>query len=233
MVKKRRRKTIKEIWKDIKGFEGIYQVSNMGNVKSLDRQVVFSDGRVYTYKSKIMNQRHNEDGYAMVHLSKNGYDRYYGVHRLVATAFLENPCNYQEVNHKNCIRDDNIYTNLEWCTHRDNVHYAIKLGRHFCNRDLTGANNPNYKNTTLKKYYEENPEEKKKLSRKATQNGMATPVTLLDINKNFIKRFEWIGGCAEYLIQKGYTKATVDGIRNRITIAIKNNQPYLKHYFQK
>lgn len=58
-----------------------------------------------------MNQRHNEDGYAMVHLSKNGYDRYYGVHRLVATAFLENPCNYQEVNHKNCIRDDNIYTN--------------------------------------------------------------------------------------------------------------------------
>ena len=95
-----------------------------------------------------------------------------------------------------------------------------------------GENNPNYKNNTLKAKYKQNPELKKLLSRNKEKNGRAKKVYLYDINKNFIKEFNYIGACANYLIINNFSKATVDSIRNNITLAIKKDKLYLNHYFK-
>lgn len=91
---------MEEVWKDIEGYEGIYKVSNLGNVKSLLRKVVYSDGRSYTYKEKILNwnimKRVNR---CYVHLYKNSERKAMLVHRVVALAFIPNPDNLPEINH--------------------------------------------------------------------------------------------------------------------------------------
>ena len=92
-----------EIWKDKKDYEGHYQVSNLGRVKSI------KFGKEIILKQKIRG------GYYSVGLSKNGIVKTYYVHRLVAEAFIDNPNNYKEVNHKDECKSNNIVSNLEWC----------------------------------------------------------------------------------------------------------------------
>ena len=110
-----------EIWKDVIGFEGIYQVSNMGNVRSV----------CFHSTDKIQNMKRNKTkfGYLRVQLSKNGKIKHCSVHRLVAEAFLPNPMNLPQVNHKNEQKDDNQVTNLEWCTAKYNVNYGTAIQR--------------------------------------------------------------------------------------------------------
>lgn len=108
-----------EIWKDVKGYEGIYQVSNLGRVKSLDR--VTSDNR--HIKGLIRKQSLSKDSYLRVNLSKNNKYIVMSVHRLVAEAFIPNPHNYPEINHKSRITTNNTVTNLEWCTREYNCSY--------------------------------------------------------------------------------------------------------------
>lgn len=106
---------IKEvIWKDIKGFEGLYQVSNTGKVWSISR-------------GQIRKTRLDKDGYERLDLTKEGksYTRF--VHRLVAEAFLENPENKSEVNHIDCIRTNNNLENLEWVTHAENMAHRSEM----------------------------------------------------------------------------------------------------------
>lgn len=110
-----------EIWKDIEGYEGLYQVSNLGRVRSLDRSVVNKLGRKFFYKGQIIKHCYTEDGYAMVSLSdKNKIRKTHRVHRLVAQAFLPNPKNKPQIDHKNRIRDDNRLENLRWVTYHEN-----------------------------------------------------------------------------------------------------------------
>lgn len=109
-----------EIWKDVVGYEGLYMVSNIGNVKSLNYNK--------TNQEKIMNQPIIAR-YRNVHLSKNGMSKYIKVHRLVANAFVENPYNYPIVNHKDEDSLNNVYTNLEWCTIKYNNSYGTRLDR--------------------------------------------------------------------------------------------------------
>ena len=90
---------MEEIWKDIDGYEGIYQVSNMGQVKSLDRMVTNIDGVTYMVRGRILRQANDDKGYKRVTLSKNCITKNYQVHRLVAIAFIPNPNNYPVVNH--------------------------------------------------------------------------------------------------------------------------------------
>ena len=106
----------KEIWKDIEGFEGMYQVSNMGNVKSLNYN--------HTGKEKILKGRDTGIGYLQLHLYKDGKRKNYFVHQLVATAFCENQEEYTEVNHINEDKSDNRADNLEWCSRQYNVEYS-------------------------------------------------------------------------------------------------------------
>lgn len=112
-----------EIWKDIKGYDGIYQVSNCGRVKSLPRKLWNGKG-FFISKMKILSISHNPDGYATVQLNYKNHYQECTVHRLVAEAFIPNPNKYPVINHKNEIKDDNRVCNLEWCTHAYNASYG-------------------------------------------------------------------------------------------------------------
>ena len=117
-----------EEWRDVVGYEGLYQVSNMGRVKSLSRRIVYKDGREYNYPSKVMKNQKVSTGYRSVTLYRvNGKKQYY-VHRLVAETFIPNPNNLSDVNHKDGCKTNNILSNLEWCSHSDNQKHAYKNG---------------------------------------------------------------------------------------------------------
>lgn len=112
----------KEIWSDIKGFEGKYQVSNLGNVKSLNYK--------RTGKEKILKPRKASNGYLQVCLVKEGKREMYTVHRLVLSTF--NPCENShelQVNHIDENKTNNNLSNLEWCTHKDNQNHGTRNKR--------------------------------------------------------------------------------------------------------
>lgn len=110
-----------EIFKDIPGYEGLYQVSNIGTVKSLQRKCkqYRSKSGYAIQKEKILKTTENF-GYPSLQLFINGSFRTLEVHRLVAITFIDNPNNYSVVNHKNGIKNDNRVENLEWVNHREN-----------------------------------------------------------------------------------------------------------------
>lgn len=119
-----------EVWKNIEGFEGFYQVSNRGNVRSVDRTFTFaSKGNIIqrSYKSQTKKGRLRKDGYVSVNLRMIGTVTHISVHRLVASAFIENPDNKPYVNHKNGNKQNNNDWNLEWCTAQENTAHAINL----------------------------------------------------------------------------------------------------------
>lgn len=110
---------LKEIFKDIKGYEGLYQVSNLGRVRSLKRR---------NAGERFLVLLNGSAGYSQVRLSKNGVAKTKNVHCLVAQAFIPNPKNLPEVNHKKGIKVDNRATQLEWCTSGENAKHAFKIG---------------------------------------------------------------------------------------------------------
>lgn len=117
---------VQEVWKDVVGYEGLYQVSNLGRVKSLDRQIIRSNGTGYFVKEKILKSS-LRNGYPCVSLhSDKGRKKY--THRLIAEAFIPNPKNKPEVNHINGIKNDNRIKNLEWATYSENIKHAYNTG---------------------------------------------------------------------------------------------------------
>lgn len=122
-----------EEWKDIEGYEGIYQVSNLGRVRSLDHKARHRSrtGNEFevTYKGRIRKQVPNENGYSIVMVKDGGKSRALKVHRLVAQAFIPNPDNLPFVNHKDEDPSNNRADNLEWCTHEYNVRYGTAIMR--------------------------------------------------------------------------------------------------------
>lgn len=115
----------KEIWKDIESYEGLYQVSNLGKVKSLERYVNWRNTKKLC-KSFILKPYDNSFGYLIVKLCKEGKMRNYRVNRLVAKAFIPNPNNRPEVNHLDGCKYNNCVENLEWCFPKENVAHAYK-----------------------------------------------------------------------------------------------------------
>lgn len=112
---------MKEIWKDIEGYEGLYQVSNLGRVKSLERQVWKKRQQCYMrVRERIIQQYISKVGYYVVVLCQNGRKKTYYVHRLVAKAFIPNSENKPEIDHINTIRTDNRINNLRWATSKEN-----------------------------------------------------------------------------------------------------------------
>ena len=200
----------------------------------MDRYVTRNDGVTAFRKGKVRPKLLNTDGYVQSKLCKNGKYKTVRIHRLVAEHFLPNPNNLPEVNHKDCNRANNMIDNLEWCTHTENIHHTLKHGNHFCQTNIYGCNNPNYGNHILSKMYKNNPElAKEKLSRPCGQNGRAKSVQLFDRHHQFIKQFDWIGGCANYLIENGFAKTKkVETIRNNISKYSKSQKTCYGFYYK-
>jgi len=115
-----------EVWKPVVGYEGLYEVSNLGRVRSLDRVVSGKDGCTLSIKGQMMHPTLNTTGYPFVGLRKDGKRGMYTVHRLVAKAFIPNPDNLAEINHKNEDKTDNRVANMEWCDHSYNMRFGTR-----------------------------------------------------------------------------------------------------------
>ncbi len=149
-----------EQWRNIKGFEGLYQVSNLGNVKSLKRfnrtsKIYSSLG--YYRKEKILKPSKDAAGYLKIDLCKNGKRKNYLIHRLVAETFIPNPENKLQVNHKDGNKSNNFVDNLEWATPKENIIHAV----------VNGLNIP----------------------KKGWKHHSSKAVLQYDMNNNFIKRW--------------------------------------------
>lgn len=112
-----------EFWKEITEAKG-YSVSNLGRIKSLRRQIINSNGIQITLGTKILKKSISNSGYYTVQLSVNGKNKSFYIHRLVAKYFVNNPNNYNIVNHKDENKKNNCASNLEWCTNSYNVKYS-------------------------------------------------------------------------------------------------------------
>lgn len=147
---------------------------------------------------------------------------------MVAEAFIPNPDNLPEVNHKDYDRTNNTVSNLEWSTHADNVIYSSHAGHysHF------GEDNPNYGNDTLSKKYAEDKELSKiKNGRPGVQNGRCKRVRLININNGEEIDFDYTRQASRYLMDNGYTKAKdINTVSNRITLSIKANTVFYKTF---
>ena len=117
-----------EIWKDVEGYEGLYQVSNEGRVKALKKNVVGKGRNQYDDEHIIKQQTLR--GYKRVGLSNNNDTKFKQVHRLVAEAFIDNPEGKQQVDHINCKRDDNRVENLRWTTPKENNQNPLTKAKH-------------------------------------------------------------------------------------------------------
>jgi hypothetical protein len=115
---------MEEIWKSIKGFEGLYEVSNLGNVRRLDS--ITSNG--HYWKGRVLKLKNSTNGYSCISLFKSGEEHQYRVHRLVAKTFIKNTHNLPVVNHKDGNKKNNKEDNLEWTTKIENERHSVKIG---------------------------------------------------------------------------------------------------------
>ena len=190
--------SIAEVWKDIQGYEGLYQVSNLGRVKSLGR---FIDRLVYGnywQEERILKLHKTKYGYLMVELRKNKKPKNFLVHRLVAIAFILNPENKPEVDHINANKADNNVNNLRWVTAKENVNNPLNMAH------LIGKNHPMFG----KKHSEET---KEKL--RGANNPRARKVKNIETKEIFDtvtdaeKKYNLSRGCIKCAIKKNWKSA--------------------------
>lgn len=119
---------MEEIWKDIAGFEGKYQISNLARVKSLNRVVIRGNGVPQTIKERILKTCLNPSGYEHAVVQNGVKTKHLSVHRLVAIAFIDNPKGKKYINHIDGVKTNNQISNLEWVTRSENELHAHRIG---------------------------------------------------------------------------------------------------------
>lgn len=174
------------------------------------------------------NHYFNKDGYPSCSIKTNVGWRSVSIHRLIAIAFIPNPNNLPEINHKDYDRKNFSVENLEWVDRLYNVRYSI------CNKpDVRGKNNPNYGNKKLSKIYKSNPEySKEKQGRPGLKNGRCRKIKLY-VNNTLINEFDYIMDCCEYIKKHFSPKCSLNGIRSQIDKSIRDNKPYKNMCFIK
>ena len=115
-----------EIWKDVIGYEGLYQVSNLGNVKRVNSFLGVNKKYLNGYFLKPLD---NGKGYLRIKLTKNNESKRIMLHRIIACSFIDNPNNKKVVNHIDFNKKNNSISNLEWCSQKENVNHAVANGR--------------------------------------------------------------------------------------------------------
>ena len=170
---------MKEIWRDIQGYKGLYQASNLGRIKSLGRKV-WNGYQMIEHSERILKPRINSKGYVFYALFKDGKRKDFKGHYLIANTFIKNPYNKPMVNHKDTKKDNNNVFNLEWCTNQENIIHAYenKLFKNRKRRYKFGKQDPM---KCLGKYRDIAIEKAKQKNSKALLE--------LDENGNVIKRF--------------------------------------------
>lgn len=144
------------IWKDIKGYEGRYQVSSCGQIKTVDRKVKCRGGYMRMEQSTLLQQATQWTGHKTVCLYKDSKMKCFRVHRLVAIAFLDNPHNLPVINHIDSNPANNNVSNLEWCTQSHNCLHAWQNTRTDCNlKKLTTEQVKEIRATASKNNYKE------------------------------------------------------------------------------
>lgn len=154
---------MEEIWKPAKGFEGYYEVSNLGRVRSVDRVVAAKGNSEKLIKGKLLTLHTNKDGYKRTTLCKENKLFTKFVHRLIAEVFIPNPDNLPQVNHKDEVKSNNCVDNLEWCTAKYNINYGTAKQRTINTKIEKGSIYPEEirsekKKNYNKKYYLKNKE---------------------------------------------------------------------------
>lgn len=181
---------MEEEWKDIRGYEGYYQISNLGRVKSLDRAVVYSDGRVRKFPGKIMALTDiSNAGYIVVSLQKNNIREKFTIHKLVASHFCPNPDNKPIVNHLDENKLNNRSDNLCWATYTENLMWN---------------------DSRAKRPY--NPTTKNKEALKRLWNKNKKPVVQYDLNHNLIAIYPSAHEATESLGLLPYTKRNIQQV---------------------
>ena len=174
-----------EIFKDIVGYEGLYQISNHGNVLALERTVINKKGKAQRYPAKLLKfdliQR-SHTNYLRVTLCKNHSTKRFQVHRLVALHFVDNPFEKPHVNHIDNCGTNNHYSNLEWCTQAENLKHARETGL----ADWKKGHTKTYKSAETKKACLANLKDKTVL----------TTEQVLWARRNFISRHPEFGATA-------------------------------------
>ena len=191
-------------------------------INYLGTNVKVSENGEVIWNGTKRNIYYNRDGYSVcsIKIPNKGW-RSVRVARLVALAYIPNPNNLPEVNHKDYNRKNSNVENLEWISRIDNIRYSQ------CNMPkYNGQKNPNFGNRKLSKLYQENKQYAlEKQSRKGLKNGRCRRIKMFR-NNMFIAEFSYIKECCEYLINSGYTNSKCDSVRSHIDKSIRLNQTY-------
>lgn len=142
-----------ETWKDVKGFEGKYQVSNFGNVRSIPRKVKGTNGKIQNRKGVLKKFRKDKNGYLTVNFYTRKGNRSKKVHRLVAETFIENTNNHKEVNHIDGDKINNHVKNLEWTDRQGNINHSVKKGLVLKGEKCPGAKLTNQQADEIRELY--------------------------------------------------------------------------------
>lgn len=216
---------MEEIWKDIINYEGKYEVSNLGRVRSLSYNG--------TGEIKLLKQGTDKKGYKRVGLCKNGKTKHYYVHRLVAITFIPNPDDLSIVNHKDENPANNNVNNLEWCTSEYNNNYGTRneraseshKGKHHSeetkkkiSKSLRGENSPFY-GKHLSKEHKKKMSESHKGKYKGKDSPNAKPILMYDREGNFIRRFDSTADANEYFGKDRYCSSIACCLTGRIKTA--------------